>query len=350
VTLCVKVCPRVCKPRYLLLFLCIKDTVFLPTSSQLPMFFSATFKFMSLELPDGLIFLERGWLSSNAIFLDDGEHTALIDSGYFVHSNLLMHFLELQLKDRALDVLVNTHLHSDHVGGNAALQSSFPMMQTWIPHGLFREVAAWDESALSFDLTGQSCPRFIANKALYPGDSFVLSGFEWEVHASPGHDHDALLFFNPEFRLLVSADALWINGFGVVFPEICGGTGFQEVSETLNLIENLNPLLVLPGHGPVIHDVAKSLDVARHKIDRFANNPSSHASHAAKVLLKFKLLELQTCSLDVFKQWALSTPLLIDIHRYFFFSTPLISWVDGLIHELVAKKVAMMDDSIILNC
>lgn len=305
---------------------------------------------MTFELPDGLVFVERGWLSSNVVFLDDGECAALVDSGYFTHSNLLLHFLDTKLNDRSLDVLVNTHLHSDHVGGNAALQSSFPMMQTWIPHGLFREVAAWHESALSFDITGQTCPRFNANKALFPGDSFVLAGFEWEVRASPGHDHDALLFFNPEYRLLISADALWINGFGVVFPEICGGSGFQEVSDTLNLIETLNPLVVLPGHGPAIHDVAKSLDVARQKIDRFVNDPCSHASHAAKVLLKFKLLELQTYRLDVFKQWALSTPLLINIHQNFFYTTPIFLWIEGLIHELVAKKVAIMDDAFIYNC
>lgn len=305
---------------------------------------------MSFELPDGLIFFERGWLSSNAIFLDDGQNSALFDSGYFIHSNLLMSFLQLHLKGRSLDVLVNTHLHSDHVGGNSALQSSFSMLKTWIPHGLFDQVNAWDENALSFHMTGQSCPRFDANKALFPGDNFVLAGFEWEVHASPGHDHDALLYFNPKYRLLISADALWKNGFGVVFPEICGGTGFQEVSETLNLIEYLDPKIVLPGHGSVIHDVAQSLELARQKIVRFTNDPSIHALHAAKVLLKFKLLELQTCSRDNFNVWALKTPLLVDIHRYFFYSTAMCKWIDSLIHELVAKKVATIDNCGIHNC
>jgi hypothetical protein len=49
-----------------------------------------------------------------------------------------------------------------------------------------------------------------------------------------GHDHDALLFFNRQYRILISADALWANGFGIVFPEIMADTGFSEVSDTLN--------------------------------------------------------------------------------------------------------------------
>jgi len=210
---------------------------------------------MTSLLPQGLLFFERGWLSSNSILLDDGKSAVLIDSGYVTHSTLLLTLLSGHLESRPLTHLVNTHLHSDHCGGNNAIQSQFPSVQTLIPYGLFNSVRHWDTDLLSYEDTGQLCPRFNADAPLRPGDVYVWSGFEWQVHAAPGHDHDALLFFNPVHRILISADALWGNGFGIVFPEVLGGQGFSEVEATLKVIEELNPLIVLPGHGPIIQDV-----------------------------------------------------------------------------------------------
>jgi glyoxylase-like metal-dependent hydrolase (beta-lactamase superfamily II) len=298
---------------------------------------------MTPLLPSGLHFWERGWLSSNAIFLDDGVSSVLIDTGYVTHSSLLLTFLGSHLHERTLDILVNTHLHSDHCGGNLAVQSEFSGVKTLIPFGLFQSVRDWDNNALSFEATGQSCPRFHADTQMHPGDIYNWAGFNWEVHASPGHDHDALLLFNPEHRILISADSLWANGFGVVFPEICGGTGFAEVSSSLNLIEKLNPKIVLPGHGPLIEDLPAALSVARSKIKRFIDLPELHASHAAKVLLKFKLLEWQSVDISDFKLWALSTPLLMDVHQAFFPSLTANTWIDNLVSELVKKNVARFD-------
>ena len=298
---------------------------------------------MTPLLPSGLHFWERGWLSSNAIFLDDGISSVLIDTGYVTHSSLLLTFLGSHLHERTLDILVNTHLHSDHCGGNLAVQSQFPKVNTFIPFSLFDAVRDWDNSALSFEATGQSCPRFHADTQLHPGDFYNWAGFNWEVHASPGHDHDALLLFNPENRILISADALWANGFGVVFPEICGGSGFAEVSFTLDLIENLNPRIVLPGHGPLIEDVATAIAIARKKINRFKESPPLHASHAAKVLLKFKLLEWQSVDMDTLKLWAISTVLLKDIHKSFFSTISIGLWIEDLVSDLVTKKVARLD-------
>jgi hypothetical protein len=44
---------------------------------------------------------------------------------------------------------------------------------------------------------------------------------------------------SPPVAVLVSADALWERGFGVVFPELDGVDAFDEVSATLDLIAAL---------------------------------------------------------------------------------------------------------------
>ena len=304
---------------------------------------------MTSLLPQGLLFFERGWLSSNSILLDDGKSAVLIDSGFVTHSKLLLTLLSGYLEARPLTDLVNTHLHSDHCGGNNAIQTQFPSVQTLIPYGLFDSVCHWDTDLLSYEDTGQLCPRFNADAPLLPGEVHYWSGFEWEVHAAPGHDHDALLFFNPEHRILISADALWGNGFGIVFPEVLGGQGFSEVEETLKVIENLNPRIVMPGHGPIIHDVTESLARAYSKLNYFVQSPLIHASHAAKVLLKFKLLELQSVALSDFKAWVIRTALLVRIHQSFFKTTPFLDWCTELLDELINKNVANISDGVIYN-
>jgi glyoxylase-like metal-dependent hydrolase (beta-lactamase superfamily II) len=304
---------------------------------------------MTSLLPQGLLFFERGWLSSNSILLDDGKSAVLIDSGYVTHSKLLLTLLSGYLESRPLTHLVNTHLHSDHCGGNHAVQSQFPFVQTFIPYGLFDSVRHWDTDLLSYEDTGQLCPKFIADSPLRPGDVCVWSGYEWEVHAAPGHDHDALLFFNSEHRILISADALWGNGFGIVFPELFGGHGFSEVAATLKVIEDLNPRIVLPGHGPIIHDVAECLARAHSKLNYFVQSPLVHASYAAKVLLKFKLLELQSVALSDFNAWVENTPLLLRIHHSFFEPTPIQIWCSEILDDLIVKNVAFVSNGFVYN-
>ena len=187
---------------------------------------------MDLRLPSSVHVLERNWLSSNNVLLIGADDTALIDSGYVTHAPQTLALVRHLLGDRPLDRLLNTHLHSDHCGGNAALQAAYGC-HTATPALEAAKVARWDEAALSFRATGQQCPRFGVDGVLAPGDSLLLGGLRWQVLAAPGHDPHALLIFCAEEGVLVSGDALWQDGFGVIFPELAGEPGFDEVGATL---------------------------------------------------------------------------------------------------------------------
>ena len=115
----------------------------------------------------------------------------------------------------------------------------------------------------------------------------------WQVHGAPGHDPHSVVLFEPRSGVLISADALWENGFGIVFQELEGQEAFDEVGTTLDLIDLAPPRVVIPGHGKVFTDLESALAAARRRLDGFVQDPAKHAAHAAKVLLKFKLLELQ---------------------------------------------------------
>ena len=184
---------------------------------------------------------------------------------------------------------------------------------------------------------------------LTPGEEISLGVARWQIHAAPGHDPHSIILFEPATRALISADALWENGFGIVFEELEGIDAFDEVAATLDLIESLEPRLVIPGHGAVFTDVATAIAAARSRLTSFVADPSRHARHAAKVLLKFKLLELQQLPERDFQRWALETPYFDLVHRRFPGPAGLAGWIELLTSELVKSGAARLEGELILN-
>lgn len=302
-----------------------------------------------IQLPEGVHVFERGWLSSNCILFDDDQISSLVDSGYCTHSAQTLDLLAARLGSRKLDFLVNTHLHSDHCGGNAAIQAKYPDLVTLIPPGQAAMVKDWDEVGLFYTPSGQLCRRFKFDEALQVGSSVQLGRQKWEIHAAGGHDPYAVIFFEPISRTLISADALWESGFGVIFPELEGIEAFSDVAATLDLIECLNPSLVIPGHGAIFNYTPEILAVARQKLDGFVKDPVKLARHGAKVLLKFKLLEKQKIAFPAFLEWAANTPSLIQYQKQFFANSDFASWFEKMCSELVKAGVANRSGDDILN-
>ena len=304
-----------------------------------------------LQLPPGIVLLERGWLSSNNVVFTTGT-TAVVDSGYVTHAGQTVALVRRTLGGNPLELVVNTHLHSDHCGGNAALRRAYPRSRTLIPPGDADAAARWDEDTLTFSATGQRCERFSFDGLLIPGTSIRMGELEWEVHAAPGHDPHSIILFEPRERLVISADALWENGFGVVFPELDGASAFDQVAATLDVIESLRPWVVIPGHGSTFagdEAIASALQSARGRLASFVAKPQRHAAHAMKVLIKFKLLEWQRVSCDEFNRWAQAMPYMQRIRARFFPGTDEREWLDELLAELGASGAVRREGEMLYN-
>ncbi|MDA8522558.1 MBL fold metallo-hydrolase [Acidovorax sp. NCPPB 4044] len=309
------------------------------------------------RLPPGTTVLERGWLSANNILClgvdgdgdGDGDGAAIVDTGYCAHAPQTVALVGAALQGRPLALIANTHLHSDHCGGNAALQQAWPAARTLIPPGQAAHVRAWNPEALSYTPTGQDCPPFRMDGLLAPGSTVRLGAHDWQVHAAPGHDTHSVVLFEPQYRVLLSADALWENGFGVVFPELEGEHAFTDVAATLDLIAALAPRTVVPGHGAVFTDVGRALDTARRRLDGYVRDPARHALYAAKVLLKYKLLEWQSVPLARLHAWALATPYFGTLHAGHFAGQPRADWQDALVQDLLRSGAATRDGDTLHN-
>ena len=258
----------------------------------------------------GLVVLERGWLSSNNIVFRGRHRATVVDTGYDSHAAQTVALLRRELRDEPLDRIVNTHLHSDHCGGNAALQQAWGS-EAWVPELSFDAVRHWDPARLTYAQTDQRCARFRADQPLAAGQTLRLGDFDWQVITAPGHDPQAIMLFQPESRVLISADALWEHGLAIIFPELYGRAGFSDAHQTLDRIQALAPRVVIPGHGPPFMGVAAAIQASRSRLAAFEREPQRHLAYAARALVTFRLLEMRRCDRDQLLDWMLRTPIFV---------------------------------------
>ena len=270
-----------------------------------------------MNLPPQIRVLERGWLSSNNILFDNGDTCTLMDSGYHAHAAQTLQLLQHALGGKALARLINTHCHSDHMGGNAAVQRAYGCRIS-VPAGEAPAIAAWDEQAMMLGYTGQSAERFGFDDTIAAGDRLQLGGLEWEALAAPGHDRHALMFYAPAARILISADALWENGFGLIFQELSGQAGgFADTRATLQAISRLQIDTVIPGHGAPFGQVERALATAFQRLDAYERDPTKLARHALKVMLSFSLMIHGRIALAELTQFFADRPIYGDVNRRF---------------------------------
>ena len=243
-------------------------------------------------LPPQMHVFVRDWLSANHVVLRSDAGCVVIDSGYDKHVPLMLALIasRMGLDGRPLAKLVNTHCHSDHVGGNAALQRAYGCTIA-VPAGEAPLIDAWDERALLYEYADQRAERFAVDEILEPGSTHTWGDIEWRALAAPGHAMGALVFFNDEHRILISGDALWQNGYGIVMPPELDPGALPATRATLEMIATLDARCVVPGHGEPFTDVDAALERAFARTTAFEVDPMRTVRHVLKALLVFSLLD-----------------------------------------------------------
>ncbi len=298
----------------------------------------------------GLGVFERGWLSSNNVLVPDESGATLIDTSHLNHAEQTLALVRHALAGQPLARIVNTHLHSDHCGGNATLQRALSAA-VFAPEASADAVREWSTDGLTFAPTGQRCERFTLQGTTRAGDVIEAGGRRFEVFEAPGHDPQSTILFDAAHGLLISADALWENGFGVVFPELEGEPGFDDVGAVLDLIERLPVQVVVPGHGAPFTDVGAALARARARLGAFVAEPRRHARHGAKVLMKYHLMEVREQPVAVLRDWAAATPLFCSVWQAHgrTEADSAGEWAEHLAGELVAGGALRRDGPRVLD-
>jgi glyoxylase-like metal-dependent hydrolase (beta-lactamase superfamily II) len=304
-----------------------------------------------MKLPDSIQVIERGWLSSNNVLVFEGESATLVDAGYVGHAPQTVELVKSALAARrstaTLGRLINTHSHSDHIGGNAALQEAFGC-RIVIPAGIERMVAEWDTRALMLDSARQRGDRFAHDAVIEPGGEFEMGGFTWKALPAPGHDMEALVYHCAEQRILISGDALWQDGFGIIFGEILGRKeALPATRATLEMIGRLAVDIVIPGHGAPFDDIDAAMARAMRRLESFEADSTRVGRNAVRACFTFNLLDLQRLREDELPAYLKSVPFFdhVNVTMLGFSDEDFASWLLG---ELLRSKSIELKDGWIL--
>lgn len=286
---------------------------------------------MPTTFPPQVQVIVRDWLSANHVLLKGRDAAVLVDTGYVSRAPMTLALVQHALGGLPLAAIVNTHCHSDHMGGNAALARAH-RCGIAIPQGEVPLIDAWDEKALLLGYCDQTADRFKVDEALQAGMTYRWGDLDWQAIAAPGHDMGALCFFNAEHGVLISGDALWANGFGFVMPPELDERAMPATRATLETLARLPIRSVVPGHGDPFGDVDLALERAFARLHAFEAEPQRLAEHAMKVVLAFALLERGSIALDTLPEYLSGIGIYREFNARFTQLTP-----DALAGRLVAS-------------
>jgi glyoxylase-like metal-dependent hydrolase (beta-lactamase superfamily II) len=201
------------------------------------------------RLPSWVTWQQRLFPDANLLLLPGGQ-PALVDSGFVGHAEETAAWVRAHTGD--LTRVLNTHWHSDHVGGNALLQAAGAGIAASAPDA--DAVARRDPGCCVAEYLDQPVAPYTVDEPLDDGQVLRLGDADWEIVRTPGHTPGHLSLWQPEERLMVVGDALSDYDVGWVNLALDGPDAAATALASLQRLADLSPRVVLPAHGPLPAD------------------------------------------------------------------------------------------------
>lgn len=205
---------------------------------------------------------ESPWLV-NAGFICGTEKTLIVDTGStYLSAKTIYGYAESVSPSNQL-LVINTEPHFDHIGGNCFFRDRG--IDIFGHPELKRDEVDLQRNIREFNDTIANAVRSAAheakcfytqttlanpNRSITNGDSIELGAVEVIVHETPGHTPVNLSLFVPSDKLLFTGDCIVTE----YIPNLEGGSKDAWLSwlNSLQLIEELKPQIIVPGHGDVL--------------------------------------------------------------------------------------------------
>lgn len=239
-------------------------------------------------LPD-LFFIQRGFLSGNH-FAYRSDNPVLIDTAY---KSGLAETLSL-IAGAGIDIsrtslIINTHCHCDHIGGNRKIQdiSNCRVAMSRIGKHF---IDSKDDWSTWWKYYAQEADFFSCSTALDDGDTIMVGPYEFQCIYTPGHASDGIVLYQPENRALISSDTLWEYDMAVMTVRIEGSRALFCMMESVERIARLPVDVVYPGHGAAFTDFEGAIHRARSRLSRFIQDPRSVGRDLIKKIMVYTLM------------------------------------------------------------
>lgn len=241
------------------------------------------------EILQDLFFMERGYLNGNH-FVYRSESPILIDTGYISDYNeteRLIRCLGVRLSDVSL--IINTHTHCDHIGGNQIIQQKSGCDIALHRVGKYF-IDAKDDWATWWKYYNQEAEFFKCTRPLEDGDIITVGPHEFQVIYTPGHASDGIVLYNRQEKILISSDTLWENDVAVITVRVEGSKALLHMQESLQKLEALDVKTVFPGHGKPFTSFKEALFKSKGKIKEYMLNGDVIGDDLIKKIVVYTLL------------------------------------------------------------
>lgn len=187
---------------------------------------------------------------SNCFLIDD----ILVDTGTGVNTEYLLDGLaECGKTADDISMVVNTHCHFDHVGGNYL----FPNAKI----AIHKDDAQFLKEDYNFntavDLFSEKIVRHDVDVELKENDKIG----DFKVIHTPGHSPGCICLWDGE--VLISGDTVFANG-GVGRCDY--GGNYNQLKDSLIKLQEFDVKYLLPGHGPWVDEGKKHIEFANSRL------------------------------------------------------------------------------------
>ena len=238
------------------------------------------------QLAEGVyaaIYIEGGTAMSNAGIVDLGDYTLIYDTFMTPQAAEDLRLAAETLTGRPVDMVINSHLHYDHIWGNQVFSPNTKIISTEETRRLIistrghvnldglmadaeANLTAWrtqlqaateESQRRQFALWVDFFQGIIETKPILqvraPNLTFterlLFHGTNRSAELIPfvgGHTQSDAILFLPQEGIAFMSDLLFVENHPYL-----GGSDIDQLLRILDEISGLNPKLLVPGHGPV---------------------------------------------------------------------------------------------------
>lgn len=199
-----------------------------------------------------IIIIEGIGFDSNVYIFND----VIVDTGTGENIKYLFNSLKKAgFTSGDLSLIVNTHCHFDHVGGNRYFDAKIAI------HKEDADALENGDGVVTLAyMFGKSIEEMKVDFHLNEGDK--IHGFE--VIHTPGHTQGSICLYDGEN--LISGDTVFANGS---FGRVDVGGDLKMMKGSLEMLSKLDIQYLLPGHGPWVDNGSEHVKWAYELVKRF---------------------------------------------------------------------------------
>ena len=280
------------------------------------------------RLPTWVRWQPRPFPDANLLLLP-GPQPTLVDSGFVGHAEETRGWAEAQA-GRRVELVVNTHWHADHVGGNALLQEAGAAVAASAPDAA--AVRRRDPGCCLAEYLDQPVSPYTVNRPLEDQEAVLLGDTEWQVIRTPGHTPGHLSLWQPDEQLLVVGDALSDYDVGWVATALDGPEAAAIAVASLERLDSLRARVLLPAHGPIPADPVATMANAHRRAQRLVDDPDGAVWYGVRRIFAYALMIRGGIPVDTVEPYLLDRSWLVDAARL----------LRRPSHDLAAELVATM--------